>query len=192
MAQRVRDSWTAAGRATITAWAPGLSTPIGIRGYRGDERGSVEWYEWLLAVLPSDTQRSEEAGVLMRGDALLHHGRWDEAADLLARPGKRWSWWGLTYQAVRAEALLRAGRSDEGLLAEIEARALEHAYSRAVALRARGIRDDDEAALREALATFRETECLYQEARTGWLLGGEERAAAERTFQRLRVDPAAT
>jgi hypothetical protein len=52
--------------------------------------------------------------------------------------------------------------------------------------------EGDEAKLREALAIFRDIECPHQQARTGWLLGGEERAEAEPILERLRVPPPAT
>jgi hypothetical protein len=54
-----------------------------------------------------------------------------------------------------------------------------------VLLRARGIREDSEEQLREALSVFEEIECPYQAARTRWLLGGADRAAAERGFEAL-------
>ena len=201
-ARRVREAWLEAGRPPITAWAPGLSAPIAVHGYRGEERESVEWLDFLVGLLrqqnselgprsSSTAGSAEEAALLMRGDALLHHRRADEAADLLAPQLNQWSWSGATYPAIRAEAFVVAGRADERTIAEVEAIAFEHPLARGIARRASGIADGDEAALREALAIFREIECPHQEARTGWLLGGEERAAAERIFERLRVAPPA-
>jgi class 3 adenylate cyclase len=196
-AGKVREAWIAAGRPPISAWARGMSVPVSIHGCRGEERESLEWLEFLLGLMPKPrgdevvadvfTAPVLEAGLLMRGDALLHQGRWEEAADLLSPVIDQWSWAGPTYRAVRVEAFVRAGRADERMVAEIEELAARHPYGRAVALRAAGLAAGDDARLREALAIFAEIECPYQEARTGWLLGGEERAAAERTFGRLRV-----
>jgi hypothetical protein len=39
--------------------------------------------------------------------------------------------------------------------------------------------------MREALSLFKEIECPYQAARTGWLMGGAERAEAEQGFAAL-------
>ena len=89
-----------------------------------------------------------EAGLLMRGDVLMHHGRWEEAADLLAAAFDQWSWFGPTIRAVRAEAFVRAGRAGERTIAEIEELTLNHPYGRAVGRRIKGIAEDDEGALR--------------------------------------------
>jgi hypothetical protein len=61
----------------------------------------------------------------------------------------------------------------------------DHRYASGVLMRARGLQDGDEGALREALSLFKEIECPYQAARTGWLLGGAEREEAERGFADL-------
>jgi hypothetical protein len=98
---------------------------------------------------------------------------------------------GPAYRAIRAEALALAGR-DERTLADVEASSFEHPYARAIARQAAGMVEGDDAKLREALAIFRDIECPHQEARTGWLLGGEERAEAEPILERLRVPPPAT
>jgi hypothetical protein len=70
-------------------------------------------------------------------------------------------------------------------IGEAEATIGDHRYARGVLLRARGLQDDEEESLREALALFTEIECPYQAARTGWLLGGDDRADAERSFAAL-------
>ncbi len=95
-------------------------------------------------------------------------------------------WWRTTYAATRAEALVRAG--EEGAskaLADATASVGDHAYASGVLLRARGQMDHDEDLLRRALAAFVRSECPYQAARTGWILGGEERAEAKATLDRL-------
>jgi hypothetical protein len=52
-------------------------------------------------------------------------------------------------------------------------------------MRARGQLEGDDDLLRAALELFRSISSPYQAARTGWLLGAEERAEAERTFAAL-------
>jgi hypothetical protein len=54
-----------------------------------------------------------------------------------------------------------------------------------ILLRAKGIRSGDESMLRESLELFKQLDCPYQSARTGWLLSGEEREEAKRTFESL-------
>jgi hypothetical protein len=46
---------------------------------------------------------------------------------------------------------------------------------------------DDESQLRESFELFKEIDCPYQAARSGWLLGGAEREEAKQTFERLRT-----
>ena len=63
----------------------------------------------------------------------------------------------------------------------------EHRYAIGILLRAKGIRSGDEGTLRESLDLFKQLDCPYQSARTGWLLGGEVRDEAKRTFESLGV-----
>ena len=83
---------------------------------------------------------------------------------------------------------MRAGddRAQEAI-AEAEGTIGDHRYARGVLVRARGLEEDSEELLREALSVFEEIECPYQAARTGWLLGGDDRARAERSFEALRA-----
>ncbi len=188
-ADRARRAWSVA-RPEISGLAGGFSVPIAIHGCRGAERESLDWLEFLLGLLPEQSPQRETA-LLMRGDALLHQGRWAEAADLLAPQLGRWSFFALFYRAVRAEAFVRAERGNDRDLAGLESASFEHPYARATALRARALLEGDRALLGEALEIFERIECPYQRARTGWLLGGEQRAAAEAVFSRLRVTPPA-
>ena len=61
----------------------------------------------------------------------------------------------------------------------------DHRYARGILLRTKGLRDRDEGAIREAQSVFRDIECPWQAARTGWLLGGTDRAGAERALSAL-------
>jgi hypothetical protein len=95
-------------------------------------------------------------------------------------------WWRAIYAVTRAEAMLRAGDERAGeALSDAEAIIGDHRYARGILLRARGLRDGDEAPIRAALTLFREIGCPYQAARTGWLLGDMDRTDAEHGFAAL-------
>jgi hypothetical protein len=99
---------------------------------------------------------------MMRADVLLHHGRREEAAELMAEPPSSlvspWRGW---YGAVRAEALGPAGFSDAEEVAE------GGIYSAAVLARAQG-------RLEEALVLFNQCGAIYQAARTALGMSGTE------------------
>jgi hypothetical protein len=80
-------------------------------------------------------------------------------------------------------------RAGDDRVDELTREALEsvgdHRYAQGTLLRATGLMQDDETSLRKSLAVFEEIECPYQAARTGWLLGGADRAAAERKLEAL-------
>ena len=56
-----------------------------------------------------------------------------------------------------------------------------------ILLRAKGIRYGDEQLLRQSYELFKELDCPYQSARSGWQLGGEARDEASEIFRRLRT-----
>jgi class 3 adenylate cyclase/tetratricopeptide (TPR) repeat protein len=194
MAHAVREAWAAADRPPIHVLAEALACAGAILGYRGEESASGDWFRFTESVCPKPNGQvlrgapeTAVSGVrLLQADVDLHHGREAEAAERLAKPSTKDMWWRTPYAATRAEALVRAGdpRASE-VVAEAEASIGDHAYGRGIVLRARGLADGDEGRLREALSVFTELECPYQAARTGWLLGGEDRAAAKRTFEGL-------
>jgi class 3 adenylate cyclase/tetratricopeptide (TPR) repeat protein len=185
MAHELREAWTAADRPTIAALATTVACAGAIFGYRGDEGAAQDWFHFAESVTPSIS--GQISGVLLlESDVDIHAGRLELAAERLCTVPKTNFWWRAVFQATRAEALVRAGdpRGTEAM-AEAEATAGEHRWARGVLLRARGLQHGDEASLRESLALFREIESPYQAARTGWLLGGDDRADAERTFTDL-------
>ncbi|MQA74204.1 MAG: AAA family ATPase [Solirubrobacterales bacterium] len=184
-----REAWRALGRPPVPALATALAAAGAIHGFRGEEREAEEWFEYGVGL----TSGAQKSGIVtLRAEVMLHHGQAQAAAEALPAPLRAWSWWGPPYRAARAEALVRAGlEGADAALAEAEAASFEHPYARAVALRTRALSAGEESPLRESLAILREIESPYQAARTGWLLGGEERAAAARTFGRLRVAPPA-
>jgi class 3 adenylate cyclase/tetratricopeptide (TPR) repeat protein len=185
MAHELREAWTAADRPTIAALAAALACPGAIFGYRGDEVAATDWFMFAESVAPSIS--GQMSGVLMlEADVDLHAGRLPRAAERIAGVPATNFWWRAAYAATRAEALVRAGHSGASdAIAEAQATIGDHCYARGVLLRARGLQDDSEDSLREALALFREIECPYQAARTAWLLGGTERDEAERSFAAL-------
>jgi hypothetical protein len=189
MAIRFRDAWLAEERPPIAAMASALATAGAIHGYRGNEQASADWFGVAQGMAQEGGQRG---GVrLLRADVDIHRGRPDCATEHLLDPAGGF-WWHTVYLATRAECFVLTGRSDaEATLAEIEPNTGEQPYARAITLRARGQLEDDPAPIEAARALFAELGCPYQEARTGWLLGGEHREAAARTFERLGTPPPA-
>jgi class 3 adenylate cyclase len=183
MAIRFREAWLAEERPPIAAMASALSTAGAIHGYRGDERASAEWFDVAEGMAQEGGQRG---GVrLLKADVDLHRGRADCAIAHVQDPAGGF-WWHTVYLATRAETFVLAGRPDAPTtLAEIEASVDEQPYARAITLRARGQLSGDAKPIERARALFAELGCPYQEARTGWLLGGDQRAAAQRTFGEL-------
>jgi hypothetical protein len=110
---------------------------------------------------------------MMRADVLLHHGRREEAAELMAEPPSSlvspWRGW---YGAVRAEALGRAAFADAEAVAE------GGTYSAAVLARAQG-------RLEEALALFNKCGAVYQAARTALGISGAQSEKALAMYREL-------
>jgi AAA ATPase domain/Adenylate and Guanylate cyclase catalytic domain len=185
MAHELRDAWAAADRPTIAAMAAALACAGAIYGYRGDEPAAADWFKFAESVAPSIS--GQMSGVLLlESEVDLHTGCLREAAKRVTEVPDTNFWWRAAYAATRAEALVRAGDArGPAAIAEAEDTIGDHRYARGVLLRARGLQDDSEELLRESLALFNEIECPYQAARTGWLLGGADRAEAERGFAAL-------
>jgi len=191
MATAVREAWAAADRPPIYALAAALACAGAIFGYRGDDEASADWFRFATGVAP-ETSGQMSGLWLLEADVDLHHGRIAAAAERLERRPATDMWWRPAYAAVRAEVYVRVAEERAAdALEDAEAAVGDHAYGRATLLRARGLAEDDEALLREALGAFKEIDCPYQAARTGWLLGGEDRAEAERTLAALGASPPA-
>ncbi len=190
MGQRVREAWLAAETPPAAGFASSIASVGAIHGYRGEEEESEDWLA-LSAQLAARQPGAEQARLqTVRADIDLHFGQVGCAADRFDERFKG-AWWRAPYFATRVEAFVRAGRSgvvDEAFAAAEESVG-DNRYARGILLRARGLEDGDEGPLRESLALFKRIECPYQAARTGWLLGGEARAEAERTLERLRALP---
>ncbi|MGH2966961.1 MAG: ATP-binding protein [Solirubrobacterales bacterium] len=191
MADALREAWAAADRPPIAALAAALACAGAILGYRGDEDASADWFRFASSVSPACGGQTSGVAML-QADVELHRGCLAEAVALVDDVPTTTMWWRSAYAATRAEvvALAGDGRVDE-LTREAVGWVGDHRYAQGVLLRAEGVRHDDEASLRKSLAVFEEIECPYQAARTGWLLGGAERAEAERKLAALGATPLA-
>jgi hypothetical protein len=185
MGKRVREALTAMEKPPSAFMAGAIATAGAVLGLRGDDHGFEDWMEFATEI---GGQGGQVLGITtFRADVALHRGRPLDAVEILRTgPEVFLFWWRPLYLATSAEALVRAGDEDaNAALVRAQAGIGDNPYARALMLRAAAQRDDDESAMREALAVFEQIECPYQAARTGWLLGGEARAEAERTFARL-------
>jgi hypothetical protein len=193
MGGRFREEWNAAGGPPIAAMCTAVGTVGAVLGYRGRERESREWFDFTRNIAPDLPASGQLSGVLMmEADVAMHRGRAEEAAQTLDEPRLRYQWWVTPYQATRAEAYVLAGRPDaDEALALAGERVGEHLYAQGVLLRARGIAGGNDGPLRESLELFERLECPYQAARSGWLVGGEQRENAARRFERLGAVPPA-
>jgi hypothetical protein len=183
MATHVREAWIAAERPPLGAFATSIACAGAIMGLRGDD-GWFDWFE--IADELSEGALGNKAGVIvMRADIELHQGEVQCAADRFVSEIST-TWFRSPYLAGRAEAFARLGlkEADDAILAA-EENVGEHRYGLGILLRAKGIRANDEALVRESLDLFEELDCPYQTARTGWLLGGEAREEAKGIFERL-------
>ncbi len=183
MATHVREAWVAAERPPLGAFATSIACAGAIMGLRGDE-GWFDWFE--IADELSEGALGNKAGVIvMRADIELHQGEVQCAADRFVSEIST-TWFRSPYLAGRAEAFARLGlkEADDAIRAA-EENIGEHRYGLGILLRAKGIRANDEAPVRKSLDLFKELDCPYQTARTGWLLGGEAREEAKGIFERL-------
>jgi class 3 adenylate cyclase/tetratricopeptide (TPR) repeat protein len=183
MATHVREAWIAAERPPLGAFATSIASAGAIMGLRGLDR----WNDWFeIADELGEGALGNRAGVIvMKADLELHQGELQCAADRFVSEISS-TWFRSPYLAGRAEAFARLGRkeTDDAILAA-EQNIGEHRYGLGILLRAKGIRNGDEATLRESLDLFKELDCPYQAGRSGWLLGGSDREEAERTFESL-------
>ncbi len=183
MANHVRDAWVAAERPPLGAFATSIACAGAIMGLRGDDRWSG-WFE--IADELGEGGLGNKAGVVvMKAEIELHQGELQCAADRFVSKIST-TWFRSPYLAARAEAYSRLGSedADDAILAAEDGIG-EHRYAMGILLRAKGIRSGDEKILRESLDLFRQLDCPYQSARTGWLLRGEDREEAKRTFESL-------
>jgi hypothetical protein len=179
----MRESWYAEGRPPFAPFSPDFAAVAAIHGLRGNEAAYRDWYALASDVAGSSYQRP---GVrMLAAEVALHFGELDSALELIddRSPG---FWWRDPVLARRAEVFAILGRDDAREALELAAgRPTDDRFADALRLRAESILSGDETPMRDALAIFDEIECVYESARTRWLLGGEEREAARETFARL-------
>jgi tetratricopeptide (TPR) repeat protein len=179
-----RRAWNEAGRPPMGAFATPAASVAAIYGYRGEQAAAEDWMGHARSISSKDNEQM--SGVLMfEVDLEMYRGNFSDAAAIGIRP-EAGSHWTAAYSAIRAEAFLRAGRADAAeALAWAEPHVGQDRYARGILLRARALHAGDDALLRESRTLFEEMSCPFQAARTGWLLGGEERERARETFERL-------
>jgi class 3 adenylate cyclase len=183
MARHVREAWVAAERPPLGAFATSIACAGAILGLRGDD-GWTDWFE-IADELSYGALGNKAGVVVMRADIELHQGEITCAAERFESEIAS-TWFRSPYLAGRAEAYAQLGRADaDEAIEKAEANIGEHRYGLGILLRAKGIRSGDEATLRESLDLFKEIDCPYQSARSGWLLGDAEREEAKRTFEKL-------
>jgi tetratricopeptide (TPR) repeat protein len=188
MAAHVREAWVAAEKPPLGAFATSIACAGAILGLRGDD-GWTDWFE--IADELSHGALGNKAGVVvMRADIELHQGEVQCAADRFESDISS-TWFRSPYLAGRAEAFARLGRDDgDEAIRAAEEHIGEHRYGMGILLRAKGIRAGDEAKLRESFELFKEIECPYQTARSGWMLD-DAREEAKGIFEKLGATPPA-
>ena len=182
--REVREAWVAEGRPPIAFFTPGLACIGAIHGLRGDEAEQRDWIELAERLGCGGAQ---VPGVKLRAaEVALHTGDHDAALEILSAPDH--SHWAPMVLAKRAEALALGERDGA---AETLRRSVEYgpgageACTVAVTLRARGLIAGDDDILADACDAFERLGCAYELARTRWLRGGAQRAAAAAEFERL-------
>jgi class 3 adenylate cyclase/tetratricopeptide (TPR) repeat protein len=183
MAERVREAWLAAERPPLGAFATSIACAGAIQGFRGDD-GANTWFD--IARELSLGGHGNRAGVaFMQADVELHQGLVDCAADRLDAPTDL-SWFRSPYLAARAEAFARLGGDGaDDAIGLAQTNSGEHRYALGILMRAEGIRSGDGGRLRESFELFKQLDCPYQTARSGWLLGGAARDEATEILERL-------
>ena len=189
MARHVREAWMAAERPPLGAFATSIACAGAIQGLRG-ESGWLEWFE--IADELSEGALGNKAGVIvMRADIELHQGldrsrrravRVRHLDDVvpLSVPGEPR---GVVCAAGASRIPTRRSWSPRSTSAST-------ATPWASCCARKGIHAEDENALRESLELFKELDCPYQTARTGWLLGGEHAGRGDRDLRPARGDAA--
>jgi class 3 adenylate cyclase/tetratricopeptide (TPR) repeat protein len=181
LADGSRRAWEEEGRPPLGSFATPAASIAAIYGFRGEDALSAEW----LAHARKLAETEHETGVLAFATEIeLHRGNFDEAAAVAREPNFS-SQWAASFAASRAEAFVRSGRDSVDAISWAEGHVGEDRYANGVLLRTKALFAGDDTKLREAMELFEQLGCPYQAARTGWLLGDEERERARGIFERL-------
>ncbi len=182
----LREAWVAEGRPPISYFSPNLACVAAIHGLRGDEAEQRDWLR-LAEEAAAGSEQQLPAVFMLAAEVALHLGDLEHAIELLAPLDQRFGWRDLIL-AKRAEALALAGHPDaRRTLEEVDQLGGADAHTVAVAARARGLLETDDALLATACERFQRLECIVELARTRWLRGGEHREAARQAFEGLRA-----
>jgi predicted ATPase/DNA-binding CsgD family transcriptional regulator len=196
-AQRFRDGWEQAGRPVSPALASGAFAAALVHALRGDDTTRVEWVDIAVAMgLDHKKLVGCSTGYIPTFDAIvaLHRGDPDQAVARLEedpRELRRWytGEWRPWYAALHAEAAVLAGHPEARLRVERSRRlCAPNPTTAAMVERAAALLDGDRDRLVPLAATLAGTGCVYQEARTLVLAGGE----AEDRGRRLMAGLGAT
>jgi tetratricopeptide (TPR) repeat protein len=179
----IRASWIEQGRPTLSALAGDVGTIGFILGVRDDDPGARDWFS--LAEEMSLGARSISGVRYFQGDLAYYRGDPERALQTLDSVEPDF-WWAGQVRMKRAEVLgaMRDPAAQTALEAA-ERAGTEDPLMRAVLLRGRGLLHGDAGLMREACAILDRHEYAFEAARTRWLLGGEERQAAEPVLARL-------
>jgi predicted ATPase/DNA-binding CsgD family transcriptional regulator len=196
-ARRFRDGWEQAGRPVSPALASGAYAAALVHGLRGDDATRAEWLDIAISMgLDHERLTGCSTGYIPTFDAIvaLHQGDPDRAVARLEddpRGFRRWytGEWRPWYAALHAEAAVLAGHPEARLRVE-RSRELCAPNPTAAAMveRAAALLNGDLHRLVPLADTLAGAGCVYQQARTLVLAGGE---AAERG-RRLMADLGAT
>jgi predicted ATPase/DNA-binding CsgD family transcriptional regulator len=196
-ARRFRDGWEQAGRPVSPALASGAFAAALVHGLRGDDMTRAEWVNIAVAMgLDHKKLVSCSTGYIPTFDAVvaLHRGDPDEAVARLEddpREFRRWytGEWRPWYAALHAEAAVLAGHPEARLRVERSRRLCAPNPTTATMVeRAAALLDDDRDRLVPLADTLAGTGCVYQQARTLVLAGGD----AEERGRRLMAELGAT
>jgi predicted ATPase/DNA-binding CsgD family transcriptional regulator len=196
-ARRFRDGWEQAGRPVSPALASGAFAAALVHGLRGDDTTRAEWVDIAVAMgLDHNKLVGCTTGYIPTFDAIvaLHRGDPDLAVARLEddpREFRRWytGEWRPWYAALHAEAAVLAGHPAARIRVE-RARRLcaPNPTTAAMVERAAALLDGDRNRLVPLADRLAGTGCVYQQARTLVLAGGQ---AGERG-RRLMVNLGAT
>ena len=186
----LRDAWLAEGRPPISYFSPNLACVAAIHGLRGDDAEQRDWLR-LAEEAAAGSERQLPAVRMLAAEVALHVGDLEQAIELLIPQDQGFGWRDLIL-AKRAEALALAGHPEARRTVEqVVQLSGGDAQTVAVAARARGVLEGDDALLADACERFQQLECVVELARTRWLRGGADREAALEAFERLgAISPA--
>jgi hypothetical protein len=188
LADRYREGWERAGRPRAGNLRRSAYAVATMQGLRGDEDARAMWLD-IAAALATPGHPLSEVHFAEFFDAwlLLHHGRPQEAAQVLHTPPDQFQdWydgqWRPWYAALWAEAAVLSGHADAVTrIQRARSAAAGNPIAVAIVERAAALnrRDGDRDGLIAAAVALEDAGCRYQWARTLIFIGGKHRARGE-------------